>query len=287
MRKYRKLESSMPTVLCRANVHQRSRHPQHGATPKHLFRTAGKRFQLRSRQVRLTHLRCRCARRRAQHPGVQVSQVAPGADLARCTAVSFDALNRLRLKGFRLNIDDFGTGYSSLSELARLPLAEIKIDKSFVIKLRTSDEPAKKSRCDDTAGDRHGACQHCRTRGRSADPLDADLPRLYARAGVLHLAATARPALQRVVREGTDGPAREALMGLQQEPPSQSRQASELESRERLARTARLDRMALAPGRQRTHPPTLSCRLCSPERINSLLRRRFGFERQAKVKGPC
>lgn len=47
-------------------------------------------------------------------------------------------LQRLRALGVALAIDDYGTGYSSLAYLRRLPLHELKIDKTFVIGL-TSD----------------------------------------------------------------------------------------------------------------------------------------------------
>ncbi|REC95818.1 putative bifunctional diguanylate cyclase/phosphodiesterase [Kushneria indalinina] len=46
----------------------------------------------------------------------------------------------LREAGLHIAVDDYGTGYSSLAQLKRLPVQELKIDKSFILKLDNDQE---------------------------------------------------------------------------------------------------------------------------------------------------
>ena len=49
-------------------------------------------------------------------------------------------LDRLFDLGVKLSIDDYGTGYSSLSYIMRLPVQELKIDRSFISRMATDEE---------------------------------------------------------------------------------------------------------------------------------------------------
>ena len=70
--------------------------------------------------------------------GVEVTESALASDPIRAV----DILSHLHDMGVWIAIDDFGTGYSSFAALKRLPVDEIKIDKSFVMGLTTDTQDA-------------------------------------------------------------------------------------------------------------------------------------------------
>ncbi|MCG5459986.1 bifunctional diguanylate cyclase/phosphodiesterase [Micromonospora sp. PSH03] len=65
----------------------------------------------------------------AERLQVEITEGALMADPRRVLAT----ISRLHRIGVAIALDDFGTGYSSLQHLRRLPLAEVKVDRSFVL----------------------------------------------------------------------------------------------------------------------------------------------------------
>ena len=119
----------------------------------------GKAFQFKSEMAKAGHhlkLSINISARNLQDPAFkkQVCQLASEQKIALDeiimelteTAVMTDPDNALKMMnsltqaGIKLSIDDFGTGYSSLSYLKKLPVNELKIDRSFIMEMAKSAE---------------------------------------------------------------------------------------------------------------------------------------------------
>ena len=64
---------------------------------------------------------------------LEITESALGGDPKRAER----CVRELRARGLRISIDDFGVGYSSMSQLLGLAIDELKIDKSFVLRLNS------------------------------------------------------------------------------------------------------------------------------------------------------
>jgi len=69
--------------------------------------------------------------RHGLEPGRLAVEITEGVIMDDCP-IAMENARVLHAHGVRLSMDDFGTGYSSLSHLARLPVNELKIDRSFM-----------------------------------------------------------------------------------------------------------------------------------------------------------
>jgi diguanylate cyclase (GGDEF)-like protein len=89
----------------------------------------------------------------AAHIGAALAKHQINPDLLTCeitesvamedTEATVRVFTELAAVGVHISIDDFGSGYSSLGYLRKLPANELKIDRSFVLDLETSEEARK------------------------------------------------------------------------------------------------------------------------------------------------
>lgn len=76
-------------------------------------------------------------------PNEAISLEITESALVEDTSENIKKIERLREEGFRVVIDDFGVGYSSFNYLVRLPVNDIKIDRSFVFGMEHDDTKYK------------------------------------------------------------------------------------------------------------------------------------------------
>ena len=62
------------------------------------------------------------------------------SDIMENAEFAVKIIEQLQYRHIQLSIDDFGTGYSSLSYLHRLPIDQLKIDRSFIMRIGNNGE---------------------------------------------------------------------------------------------------------------------------------------------------
>src|SRR3546814_1212271 len=69
---------------------------------------------------------------RAGVPGRALMIEVTETSLVHDLTTAAEHIAQLLALGVRTSVDDFGTGYTSVSHLRRLPISEVKIDRSFI-----------------------------------------------------------------------------------------------------------------------------------------------------------
>ncbi|MDX6636871.1 MAG: hypothetical protein QOJ01_382, partial [Solirubrobacterales bacterium] len=75
---------------------------------------------------------------------IEITETSVIEDESHAIAV----LETIAASGVQISLDDFGTGYSSMTRVGRLPITELKIDRSFVSDLTPARHPLVKSMID-------------------------------------------------------------------------------------------------------------------------------------------
>jgi EAL domain-containing protein (putative c-di-GMP-specific phosphodiesterase class I) len=124
----------------------------------------------------------------------------------RDVATAAGVMDGLRRMGFGLSLDDFGTGYSSLSQLKRLPMSELKIDRSFIADVERGGRDGALAAAVITLGSELGlqvVAEGVETQEQSAFLLSRGCP---LQQGHLFARAVPLPAFEQMLKVGTTKP---------------------------------------------------------------------------------
>ena len=94
------------------------------------------------RQPDLVDRIARALKERDVNPGLLTCEITESVAMEDADG-TIEIFKRLTQLGVSVSIDDFGTGHSSLAYLRKLPTSELKIDRSFVLDLETSEDARK------------------------------------------------------------------------------------------------------------------------------------------------